>query len=131
VIARLTPNYLESSKQENMTLIINSGSENTGGTFEQAELNAKKFLEGCHDEGLFEVEMSFVEVRETGNFVFHFTHKVTGKVVELSTHGFTDDECRQFMFNPRVYWNGSSTADPKIEDFMADGFTFRVEFYRV
>jgi len=113
-----------------MAIVINPGSENVGGTFEQAEINAKRFLDSCHSEGLLEVEMEFVKKRQTGNFDFRFTHKVTGKVVELSTHGFTEEECGNFLFKPRIYWNGSSTADPKIEDFMADGFTYRVEFYR-
>jgi len=112
-------------------IIINPGSENKGGTLEQATEIAKTWLQSIHDEGFKEVEMCFVEqVEEGGNFLFHFTHPVTKKVATLSTHGFTDEECKQFMFHPRVYWNGSSTGNPKIEDWLAEGFDFRIQYYK-
>ena len=113
-----------------MAVIINAGSENKGGTFEQAKINAEKWLKSIHEEGFLEVEMSFIEQEKGGSFQFDFKHTVTQKVATLYIHGFTDDECSKFVFHPRVYWNGSSTADPKIEDFLADGFKYRVEYYR-
>lgn len=113
-----------------MAIIINAGSENKGGTFEQAEINAKEWLEIIHSQGFDEVEMEFIEQHKDGDFQFNFTHKVTGKVATLEIHGFTKEECQNFRFHPRVYWNGSSTADPKIEDWLTDGFKYRVEFYR-
>jgi hypothetical protein len=113
-----------------MAIIINAGSENKGGTFEQAEINAKEWLEIIHSQGFDEVEMEFIEQHKDGDFQFNFTHKVTGKVATLEIHGFTKEECQNFRFHPRVYWNGSSNADPKIEDWLNDGFKYRVEFYR-
>lgn len=113
-----------------MGIIINAGSENKGGTFEQAEMNAKEWLKSIHDEGFNEIEMKFIERQKDGDWLFHFTHLVTKKVATLEIHGFTKEECKQFMFHPRVYWNGSSTSDPKIEDWLCDGFKFRIEFYR-
>ena len=113
-----------------MGIIINAGSENKGGTFEQAEINAKEWLESIHNDGFPEVEMSFVQRHKDGDWQFNFTHKVTGKVATLEIHGFTKEEREAFVFHPRVYWNGSSTANPKIEDWLADGFKYRVEFYR-
>jgi len=62
---------------------------------------------------------------------FYFTHKVTGKVATLKIHGFTKEQCQKFILHPRVYWNGSSTANPKIEDWLDDGFKYRVEYYRL
>lgn len=113
-----------------MGIIINAGSENKGGTFEQAEKNAKEWLDNIHLEGFLEVEMEFVEQHKDGDFQFNFIHKVTGKVATLEIHGFTKEQCQKFMFHHRVYWNGSSTADPKIEDWLTDGFKYSVEFYR-
>lgn len=113
-----------------MKIIINAGSENKGGTFKQAEINAKEWLENIHSEGFLEVEIEFVEQYENGYFLFNFTHKVTNKVATLKIHGFTKEQCQEFRFHPRVYWNGSSTADPKIEDWLTDGFKYRVEYYR-
>ena len=113
-----------------MGIIINAGSENKGGTFEQAKINAEEWLKSIHEEGFLEVEMSFVEQHKDGDFQFDFKHTVTQKVVSLEIHGFTKEECQKFVFHPRVYWNGSSTADPKIEDWLSDGFKYRVEYYR-
>ena len=113
-----------------MATIINAGSENKGGTFEQAKINAEKWLKNIHEEGFLEVEMTFVQLYEDGDFQFDFKHKITQKVVSLVIHGFTEEECQKFTFHPRVYWNGSSTADPKIEDWLNEGFKYRVEYYR-
>ena len=113
-----------------MGVIINAGSENKGGTFEQAEINEKEWLNNIHNNGFLEVEMSFVEYHKDGDWQFNFIHRVTGKTATLEIHGFTKEQCKKFMFHPRVYWNGSSTAEPKIEDWLTDGFKYRVEFYR-
>ena len=113
-----------------MGIIINAGSENKGGTFEQAEINAKEWLESIHNEGFPEVEMSFVKRHKDGDWQFNFIHKVIGKVATLEIHGFTKEQREVFAFHPRVYWNGSSTADPKIEDWLTDGFKYRIEYYR-
>lgn len=114
-----------------MGMIINAGSENKGGTLKQATLNAEKWLSNIHSEGFKEVEMKFVEKLKDGDWLFHFTHPTTKKVATLMTHGFSDEECKRFIFSPRVYWNGSSTADPTIEDWLEDGYSFRVLYYKV
>jgi hypothetical protein len=50
----------------------------------------------------------------------------------LEHHGIDDLQAyeKQHIFTPRVYWDGSSCANPKIEDFAAEGFepviTYRV-----
>jgi hypothetical protein len=113
-----------------MGIILNPGSKTKGGTFEQAEKNAKKWLESIYQNGFLEVEMSFSKKEEDGNFIFNFKHNVTRKIVQLEIHGFTDKECEEFLFYPRVYWNGSSCADPKTEDWLEDGFKYRIEYYR-
>lgn len=110
-------------------LIINPGSENKGGTLEQATINAEHWLKNIHNEGFFEVEMSFVEQLKDGDYLFNFTHSVTKKVAALCIHGFTKEEYDGFTFGPQVYWNGSSTADPKIEDWLVEGFKYRIDYF--
>lgn len=111
-------------------MIINPGSENKGGTFKQALINANGWLAEIVKE-YPEVTMSTHEERdEDGDWYFTFTHGITKKQVILGIHGFTDEECKKFIFHPRVYWNGSSTADPKIEDWLTDDYTYRVVYER-
>ena len=109
-------------------IVINPGSENKGGTIDQAKKNARKWLKAIHEEGFSEVVMS--EGEHGDYFEFLFTHNVTKKVATLRIHGFTEEERKEFMFSPRVYWNGSSTGDPKIEDWLEEGFKYRIEYYR-
>lgn len=110
-------------------IIMNAGSENKGGTFEQAVKNAKKWLKNINKE-FPEVEMSTEEKFVDGDWEFVFTHKITGVSVLLHIHGFTEEECKNFVFRPRIYWNGSSTADPKVEDWLTDEFSYRVVYER-
>lgn len=112
-------------------LIINPGSANKGGTKEQAQKNAERWLKLIHDEGFREVEMTGGELDSYGNYEFKFTHSVTKKVAILAIHGFTKKECEAFTFRPREYWNGCSTSNPKIEDWLEDGFDYRIEYYRI
>lgn len=111
-------------------MIINAGSENKGGTFKQAQINAQEWLELIHDDGFPEVEMKYIKRYDDGDWLFYFIHPVTNKVATLEIHGFTEEECNQFMFHPRVYWNGSSTANPRIEDWLEEGFKFKVQYYQ-
>lgn len=113
-----------------MSIIINAGSENKGGTFEQALINANCWFKNIKEE-YPEVEMSTNKSKADGMFDFIFTHGVTKKQVVLSIHGFTDKQCDEFTFSPRVYWNGSSTAEPKIEDWLADGFNYRIVYEKI
>lgn len=114
-----------------MTFIINAGSENKGGIFEQALKNAQEWLKNINAE-YPEVEMSVHENRhKDGHWQFNFTHKVTGKTILLDIHGFTKEESMKFVFHPRVYWNGSSTANPEKEDWITEGFTYRIVYERI
>jgi len=112
-----------------MALIINPGSENKGGTTTQANINAEKWLKSIHEEGFPEVTMEFIG-KSDGSFVFDFTHATTKVKVQLVTHGFTDEEAAAFVFRPRVYWNGSSTADPKIEDWLTDEYDYHIQYIK-
>lgn len=114
-----------------MAIIINPGSENKGGTLEQAKKNATRWLKSIHADGFKEVKMKFIKQYPDGrNFRFDFIHSITKKVAILETHGFTKEQEDKFMFRPRVYWQGSSTADPKIEDWLSDDFNYRIVYER-
>lgn len=111
-------------------VIINPGSENKGGTLEQAQKWAALFLEDIHNKGILDVEMKYVGRQDDGDYIFHFMHKVTKKVAVLETHGFSEDDVKNFIFSPRQYWNGSSTANPCIEDFLEHGWGYKIEYYK-
>ena len=109
-------------------MIINPGSENKGGSYKEAYKIAREWLMSIHAEGFPEVYFRFKEHIEDGNYVFVFTHRTTKVKVLLETHGFTYEECKKFMFRPRIYWNGSSTGNPKLEDWLTDKFTYRIVY---
>ena len=110
-----------------MPIIINPGSENKGGTFKQALKNAKRWFKNIKAE-YPEVVMTTKENKtdEKGMWTFTFTHKTTKKSVDLEIHGFTAKEAESFTFRPREYWNGSSTEDPEIKNWLTDKFTYRI-----
>jgi hypothetical protein len=66
-----------------------------------------------------------------GRWTFIFRHTVTGVDVKFETHGIAPMEAyleQSFLrAHPRQYWNGSSSADPCLNDFAAPGF---VQTYR-
>ena len=49
-----------------MGMIINAGSENKGGTVEQARLNAQRWLNQIHDSGFPEVSILEDEIEDAG-----------------------------------------------------------------
>lgn len=118
-------------------LIINPGShigEPGNGwtnTAETARSHAADWLLQLHRDGMTDVELLEGSTGSEGRWVFSFRHAVTGTTVKLETHGIDDVEAyeRQHIFAPRVYWNGSSLAEPELEHFAAPGFaavrTFR------
>lgn len=122
-----------------MTVLINPGSrigtpgQGWANTYETALASARQWLETMHAEGLTDVELlpSTPAEANDGRWRFQFRHKVTGTVVDLETHGIDrlDTYEKQHVCTPRVYWNGSSTSSPDLEDFAADGYvplrTFR------
>lgn len=122
-------------------VIINPGSggvaaqgDGWANTAEGAQREAQEWLERIHAEGMTDVEL-LPEVTESGGrWTFSFRHQITGTVVTLETHGIDNlDAYRKehifAPFGPRVYWRGDSSAEPKLEDFAAQGFvavrTFR------
>lgn len=111
-------------------LIINPGSggiepgcDGWTNTAEGAHKEAARWLANMHGAGMRDVELLPQWRYRDGRWVFRFRHAVTRVVVELETHGIDDlDAYRRDHFYPRVYWNGSSTGDPELEDFAAEGF---------
>jgi len=89
------------------------------------------FLKPMQEQGFTDIRVTDTGEESDGRWKFLFTHEVTGKVVELEVHGIDDLKAyeKQYIFTPRVYWNGSSSSDPELEQFSAEGFvpvmTFR------
>lgn len=111
--------------------IINPGSEigtETKGwtnTHETAKLHAYEwFYKPMLKEGFTDIEVTDTGEEIEGRWKFIFKHKVTGVEVELETHGIDDLKAyeEQYIFTPRVYWNGSSTGQPELDDFKVEGF---------
>jgi hypothetical protein len=113
-----------------MNVIINPGSRITGepqgwtNTHAQAVVEAQTWEQRMRSEGFTDFTVEDEGVECEGRWTFVFTHTVTGKSVELETHGIDDLKAyeKQCIFTPRVYWNGSSCGEPRLEDFAADGF---------
>lgn len=121
-------------------MIINPGSKigdaqaATGwtNTYTTALAKAHEWLSRMRAEGIADVELTAAdETERDGRWTFTFRHTVTGVEVELDTHGIDDEAAyeRQHVFAPRVYWSGSSSANPSLDDFAAPGYvmTFRAE----
>lgn len=111
-------------------VIINPGSRiatepgDWTNTREQAARYARKwFWDQMIRDGFRDIEFVDTGVEREGRWVFEIRHTVTGRVVEIEQHGIDNLEAyRRRHFEPRIYWNGSSSANPRIEDFAADGF---------
>lgn len=115
-------------------ILINPGSEipeppkdkSWTNTYEVALSIAQDWLKEMHENGLTDVvlldpsECSF----EDGRWSFYFQHTVTKKIVAFDTHGISPltEFATASFFDPRQYWNGSSSADPCLEDFAAPEF---------
>lgn len=114
-----------------MTVLINPGSRvpDVDNTYERAQQYAREWLNRMTSEGFGDIE--FIDTGEEceGRWLFLFRHKVTGVQVKLEQHGVAEDTVRNLIFAPRVYWNGSSSAVPNMDNFAAPGFviTFRRE----
>jgi hypothetical protein len=113
-----------------MVLIINPGSRigvpGTGwtNTYEKARAEAETWLARMHSDGITDVVLLDDAAEEEGRWRFTYRHEVTGIEVTLLTHGIDDIGAyeRDHIFAPYMYWNESSTAEPKLEDFAAPGF---------
>lgn len=111
--------------------IINPGSQvgkqevGFTNTHDQAREYAYRwFYRPMQKQGFTDISVEDKNEERDGRWLFIFKHEVTGKEVELEVHGIDnlDAYTDKYIFAPRVYWNGSSSSDPDIEDFAADGY---------
>lgn len=122
-----------------MNVLINPGAdipdpeEDAGwtNTYSEALRIAREWLTKMEAEGLADIVLNKGTVlpSEEGRWTFTFRHIVTGAEVALETHGIAplDAYRKEYVFEPRQFWNGSGSADPCLEDFAAEGF---VQTYR-
>lgn len=82
------------------------------------------FCKPMRKAGFTDIEMIDTGNEAEGRWLFIFRHKITGVEVECETHGIDNLKTyeEQYIFTPRVYWNGSSTSNPELEQFAAPGF---------
>jgi hypothetical protein len=97
-------------------------------TLEQATKRAKKWLKMVHELGVKDVELEYIRLEDNGHYLFHFTHPVTKKVATLSTHGYLEKDLKEFVFKPKVFWNGEWGEFPEITDWLDDDFETIVTF---
>lgn len=121
-------------------VLINPGSgpiaegEDWANTYDGAVTEARKWLAEIRREGIADVELFTpegpVEPNDSGRWRFEFRHQVTGVSVFLETHGIDDMAAylKARVFDPRVYWNGSSCSTPKLADWAAPGFKAKCTF---
>lgn len=110
--------------------IINAGAtigesdEGWTNTYETALVSANAWLEQMTTQGFRDIVMTPDPVEREGRWRFTFRHTVTGVSVELETHGIDNLDAyrKKRIFDPKIYWRGSSCANPSIKDFAADGF---------
>jgi hypothetical protein len=118
-----------------MSVIINPGSrlptepQGWTNTHEGAKREAAQWLARMHADGFGDIEMTDTGETDGQRWTFEFRHLITRVTVKLETHGIDDLDAylKQSIFSPRVYWNGSSSSNPSMDDFAAPGYvmTFR------
>jgi hypothetical protein len=116
-----------------MALIINPGSRVASPEYDgdwqnteaKARERAQEWLCKMHAEGMTDVELLDGTEPRDGRWLYTFRHKITGATAKLEIHGIDPIAAyeREHVFGARIYWNGSSCADPALEDFAAAGFT--------
>lgn len=122
-----------------MTVFVNPGARIGGepggwsNTVEQAVRNAQEWLDRMRKDGFTDIEIGEPGAEDQGRWPFVFRHSITGVEVTLETHGMDDVKAyeKQHIFAPRVYWNGSSSAEPDLDDFAAPGFAKTMTFTAV
>lgn len=114
-----------------MSIIINPGSvigkEEKGWTNTHAvalKYANEWFYKPMLDEGFEDIEMIDPNEEVDGRWKFIFKHKITGVEIELEVHGIDNLEAyqKQYIFQPKTYWNGSSCSSPEIKEFKKEGF---------
>lgn len=113
-------------------IIINPGSgpvaesgEGWTNSLTGAQTHARTWLRFLGNQGIRDIELvPGEEYTGDGRWRFRFRHAVTGACVDLDTHGIDNEPAyaREYVFAPRVYWNGSSSSTPEIENWLVDGF---------
>lgn len=63
-------------------------------------------------------------------WIFTFRHTITEKTAWLGIHGYTDEEVSSNKYFTRVWWNDSSTANPKVEDWLTDDYTYKIVYIK-
>ena len=114
-----------------MTLFMNPGSggipvrgEGWTNTFAKARQTAEEWLDRMRAEGMRDIGLFPGARHLNGRWEFTFRHAVTGVKVTLECDGVDDMDAyvAERIFPPRIYWNGSSIGEPKLDDFAAEGF---------
>jgi hypothetical protein len=123
-----------------VTVLINPGSGGVPAaghcwtnTVEEARREAERWLRRIREDGITHVTLLPEVLREEeGRWTFGFRHDVTGVVVELETPGIDNLEAyrKERIFYPRIYWRGSSSSEPRVEHWAADGFEVMKTFRR-
>lgn len=120
-----------------MTIMTGGGSwiaepgDGWSNTYEKARANAEEWLATMHKAGMTDVELLNTVEERNRRWQFTFRHQITRVTATLEIDGIDDLDayCKQAVFSPKVYWNGGSTGEPRLEDFAAEGFeavrTFR------
>lgn len=109
-------------------IIINPGSKVANGTKEQAIKNADDWVLEMRKNGIRNVQIIGKPVPNGEcRWTFTLKHSLTGVEADLVMHGLNEQEEKEYSNHnlgafPRIYWNGSSGANPKLEDFLAEGY---------
>ena len=110
-------------------MIINPGSEVTGGTYKDAREEAERLLEcmtGDRD-GLTDIVLLDEYREDDGRFEFTYKHTITGKTGTWNITGLEQNyKEKGYIFHPRIYWNGSSCSNPEWTDFLTDEYELTV-----
>ena len=109
-------------------MIINPGSDVVGGKVEDAIKEAERLLQCIKDDGITGVGLlREYKKTEDGRYIFKYRHEITGRVGEWCVTGLEDNwRGRGFMFQPRIYWNGSSCSSPEWKDFLTGEYEITV-----
>ena len=109
-------------------IIINPGSKLANGTEKQAVKNANDWVMEMRENGIRYVQIVGSPIPD-GRFrwTFALRHSLTGVEATLAIHGLSAQEVEEYAANnlgaqPRIYWNGSSSAEPQLEDFLTEGY---------
>jgi hypothetical protein len=115
-----------------MGVIINPGSgpivdgPEWTNTYEKARATAEEWYGFVKEANIVGVMLldEFTYDEESGRWTFFYEHELTKKRVTLETHGIHPMEAyeKRRIFQPRIYWDGSSSGGPEIDDWLTDGY---------